>query len=355
MDLHVTLLIVYVLLAIVTSFACSIAEAVLLSITPSYIEGLKTEKPVLAELLRRLRLEQVDQSLAAILTLNTIAHTVGAIGAGAEAVQVFGSAWVGVVSAVMTLLILFLSEIIPKTIGAVHWKGLAGVTGRFVRMLIVVLYPLVWISERLTRLFAGSGEGSQFSRQEFLAMARVGEQAGRIDTQEFRVLRNLFKFGTLRIENIMTPRTVIAAVKLDQTAEEAMEQVTSLPFSRFPVYARDLNDITGLVLKDDLLLMSAQGKGDTPLEDIEREILFIPASISLPVLLETLLDNRQHIAIVVDEYGGTLGLVTLEDLVETLLGLEIMDETDEVPDLQAYARTKWRERAEALGLELDEE
>lgn len=354
MDIHVTLLIVYVLLAIVTSFACSIAEAVLLSITPSYIEGLKAEKPVLAELLRRLRLDQVDQSLAAILTLNTIAHTVGAIGAGAEAVQVFGNAWVGVVSAVMTLLILFLSEIIPKTIGAVHWKSLAGVTGRFVRMLIIVLYPLVWVSERLTRLFSRRSEGSQFSRQEFLAMARVGEQAGRIEEDELRVLRNLFKFGTLRIENIMTPRTVIAAVKLDQTVAEAMDQITSLPFSRFPVYGRDLNDITGLLLKDDLLLASARGKGDIPLEDIEREMLFVPASVSLPALLETLLDNRQHIATVVDEYGGTLGLVTLEDLVETLLGLEIMDETDEVPDLQAYARTKWRERAEALGLELDE-
>ncbi|NNF04733.1 MAG: HlyC/CorC family transporter [Rhodothermales bacterium] len=355
MDPHVLYLILYVLLAILTSFACSISEAVLLSITPSYIEGMKEEKPVLASLLRRLRLDEVDKSLAAILTLNTIAHTVGAIGAGAEAVQVFGSKWVGIVSAVMTLLILFLSEIIPKTIGAVHWKTLASVTGSFIRFLIIALYPLVWVSEGLTRLFAGSGKDQLFSRKEFLAMARVGEQEGRIDDRELSVLRNLFKFGSLRIENIMTPRTVISALRRKQTVAEAMEIVTAMPFSRFPVYGQDLNDITGLVLKDELLLINARGNGETPLREIEREIVFVPASIRLPALLETLLDNRQHLAIVVDEYGGTLGLVTLEDLVETLLGLEIMDETDEVPDLQAYARTKWRERAEALGLALDED
>lgn len=355
MDIHVILLIVYVLLAIVTSFACSIAEAVLLSITPSYIEGLKAEKPTVAALLRKLRIDQVDQSLAAILTLNTIAHTVGAIGSGAEAVQVFGSTWVGVFSAVMTLMILFLSEIIPKTIGAVHWKSLAALTARFVRMLIIVLYPLVWVSERLTRLFSGSGKGHQFSRQEFLAMARVGEQAGRIEKEEFRILRNLFKFSSLRIQDIMTPRTVISAVAQNQTVNDAMGRITSLPFSRFPVFGRDLNDITGLVLKDDLLLTSAQGNGDTPLSELRRDVLFVPESVSLSVLLEKLLDDRQHLAVVVDEYGGTLGLVTLEDLVETLLGLEIMDETDEVPDLQAYARTKWRERAEGLGLALDED
>jgi len=355
MDTHVILLIVYVLLAIVTSFACSIAEAVLLSITPSYIEGVKSEKPALAGLLRKLRLDQVDQSLAAILTLATTAHTVGAIGAGAEAVQVFGNAWVGVFSAIMTLLILFLSEIIPKTIGAVHWKGLAGLTARFVRLLIIVLYPLVWISERLTRLYSGGGKGHHFIRQEFLAMARVGEQSGRIEADEFRILRNLFKFSTLRIRDIMTPRTVISAVAQKQTVNDAMGRITSLPFSRFPVYGRDLNDITGIVLKDDLLLTSAKGNGETPLSELRRDVLFVPDSVSLSILLETLLDDRQHLAIVVDEYGGTLGLVTLEDLVETLLGLEIMDETDEVPDLQAYARTKWRERAEALGLEMDEE
>ncbi|UCH94441.1 MAG: DUF21 domain-containing protein, partial [Candidatus Aminicenantes bacterium] len=204
----VVLLVMFVLLALMVSFLCSVAEAVLLSITPSYIARLREEKPKLAALLKRLKQDNVDQSLAAILTLNTIAHTVGAVGAGAKAAVVFGSTWVGLFSALMTLMILFLSEIIPKTLGAVFWRKLAGATAIFVHGLILTLYPLIKVSEGLTRLIARRKNLHGFSREEFVAMARIGEQAGQIDKDQSRIIRNLFRLESLKAADIMTPRTV---------------------------------------------------------------------------------------------------------------------------------------------------
>ncbi|MGD8985673.1 MAG: CNNM domain-containing protein, partial [Desulfobacteraceae bacterium] len=211
MNTDVLQLIAYVLLALGISFLCSVAEAVLLSVTPSYIESVKEKRPKRAALLKRLKQEKVDQALAAILTLNTIAHTVGAIGAGAKATVVFGSYWFGLFSAGMTFMILFLSEIIPKTIGAVYWSKLTGPTALFVRMLMVILYPVVWISEKLTRFIARRKDLHVFSREELVAMARIGEHTGHIQKSESRIIRNLFRFDSIRITDIMTPRTVISA------------------------------------------------------------------------------------------------------------------------------------------------
>lgn len=348
---NAVMLIIYVSLALGFSFLCSVAEAVLLSVTPSYIEGLKEKRPKQAALLKRLKHDKVDQSLAAILTLNTIAHTVGAIGAGAQATVVFGSAWFGLFSAVMTLMILFLSEIVPKTIGAIYWSRLAGPTAFFVRMLIVILYPIVWTSERLTRLVAHGKNLHVFSREEFIAMARVGEQIGQIQNRESLIIRNLFRFESLKVTDIMTPRTVISALPEDITIMGALTHVTQTPFSRLPLYRANIDDITGFVLKNDILIFRAQGRSDEKLKSLKRDILAVPESASLSILLERLLKDRQHIAIVVDEYGGTKGLVTLEDLVETLMGLEIMDETDNVEDMRALARKQWAERVKALGIE----
>ena len=346
----VILLAAYVLLALVFSFLCSVAEAVLLSITPSFIAGLKEDRPKLAALLKRLKQDNVDQSLAAILTLNTIAHTVGAIGSGAKATAVFGSAWFGLFSAVMTLMILFLSEIIPKTLGAVYWRRLAGLTALFVRGLILALYPLIWLSEGLTRLIARRKGLHVFSREEFVAMAGIGEQAGEINPHESRIIRNLFRLGKLTAKDIMTPRTVIVALKADATVAEALESEPESVFSRLPLYHTDLDDISGFVLRDDLLLALAQDKNDLKLESLKREILTVSGDMPLSALLEFFLDKRQHIALVIGEYGGTKGLVTLEDAVETLLGLEIVDELDPVEDMQALARQQWARRARSLGL-----
>jgi len=347
----VALLIIYVLLALIVSFLCSIAEAVVLSITPSYIAGLEQDAPKKAALLRRIKQDNVDHSLAAILTLNTIAHTVGAIGAGAQAIVVFGNAWFGVFSAVMTLMILFLSEIIPKTLGAVHWRTLAGPTAWFVRAMIVTLYPLILITERLTRLIARNRKLHNFSREEFVAMAGIGERSGEIKERESRIIRNLFRFSELRARDIMTPRTVIFGLQQERTVDDVLDQSAEVTFSRIPVFKTDLDDITGFVLKDELLLTKAQGRGAITLASLRRDISNTFPETSLTELLEFLLDRREHIALVVDEYGGATGLVTLEDVVETLLGMEVVDEMDEVVDMQALAREQWARRARALGLD----
>ena len=353
MGADVFLLFLYVSLALVVSFLCSVAEAVLLSVTPSYIEGLKETRPQRATLLKRLKQDRVDQALAAILTLNTVAHTVGAIGAGAKATVIFGSSWFGLFSAAMTLMILFLSEIIPKTIGAVYWAKLAGPVAFFVQLLIVGLYPIVRISEGLTIWIAKGRNVQVFSRDEFIAMARMGEFTGHLQEGESRIIRNLFRFETLRITDIMTPRTVISALAQDMTIAEALRSVTKTPFSRLPLYKRNLDDITGFVLKNDVLLFNAQGRGEEALATLRRDMLAVPVSVSLSVLLENFLKNRHHIAIVVDEHGGTMGLVTLEDLIETMTGMEIMDETDNVEDMRALARKRWLERAKALGIAVE--
>ncbi len=348
------LLLSYILLALVFSFLCSVAEAVLLSITPSYIAGLRDRKPKLATLLKRLKQDNVDQSLAAILTLNTIAHTVGAIGSGSKATVVFGSAWFGLFSALMTLAILFLSEIIPKTIGAVYWRNLAGLTAQFVRGLIWSLYPLIWVSEALTRLIARRKSVHVFSREEFIAMAGIGERAGKLDQRESQIIRNLFRFDSLTAKDIMTPRTVISGFPQDMSVNEALDAKPSVAFSRLPVYQRNLDHITGFILRDDLLIAKAQDRGEVKLETLKREIKTVLDDMSLSKLLEFLLEKRQYIALVIDEYGGTQGLVTTEDVVETLLGMEIVDEMDRVEDMQALARKQWAKRAKALGLEVDD-
>jgi CBS domain containing-hemolysin-like protein len=347
MNVDVFLLIIYVTFALLFSFLCSIAEAVLLSITPSYIEEQKEKFPKRAALLKRLRQDNIDQSLAAILTLNTIAHTVGAILSGAQATIVFGNTWFGLFSAFMTLAVLIFSEIVPKTIGAIHWAKLTGPTTTFVNSLILLLYPLVWLSERITKLISRGNDVHLFSRQEFLAMARIGGESGHLSDNESQIISNLFKFGSLRVEDIMTPRTVVSALQEDMIIEEAVSSIANAPFSRLPVYANDIHSVTGFVLKDDVLLREAQNRGRETLKSIKRPIHAVPEKASLSKLLEHLLKHHQHVAVVLDEYGETSGLVTLEDLVETLMGMEIVDEKDNVVDMRVLARKKWAERARA--------
>ena len=349
----VVLLVAYVLMALVFSFLCSIAEAVLLSITPSYIAGLQPDRPKLAALWKRLKQDNLDQSLAAILTLNTIAHTIGAIGSGAKATIIFGSTWFGVFSAIMTLMILFLSEIIPKTLGAVFWRKLVGITAIFVRSLVLILFPLIWISERLTRLIAKRKDLHVFSRKEFVAMAMVGEQAGQIRERESGIIHNLFRFESIKAKDIMTPRTVIVAFPQDMTVTEALDLKSHTSFSRLPLYREGLDDITGFILKTDMLISKANGQKDVKLLTLKRDIMTVAGEMPLSGLLEFFLNHRQHIALVVDEYGGTTGIVTLEDVVETLLGMEIVDEMDKVEDMQALARRQWEKRARAIGLQVN--
>jgi CBS domain containing-hemolysin-like protein len=349
------LLVLYVVLALAFSFLCSIAEASLLSITPAYVAGLREQDPRKAELLRELKGEKIDQALAAILTVNTIAHTVGAIGAGSKAVTVFGSVWFGVFSAVMTLLILFLSEIIPKTFGAVYWRELSGATAIYVNILIKVTYPLIVVSEKITKWISGSKQTGDFNREEFVAMAGLGHETGHINERESKIRANLFRFKSLQTKDIMTPRIVVTALKADMTVDQVLANPDRVNFSRLPIYSQSIDAITGFVLREDLLVAQNRGKGGSEVSEFRREIVAVLDTLPLSKLLETLLQERQHIALVVGEYGETEGIVTLEDVVETLLGIEILDEGDKVEDMQQLARQLWGRRAQRMGIRLGEE
>ncbi|WP_201588218.1 CNNM domain-containing protein [Psychrobacter jeotgali] len=352
---NIALLVLFVVIAIGISFICSLAESALLSMTPSFIADVQESNPKKAGMLQRLKVDNIDQSLAAILTLNTVAHTLGSIGAGAQATIVFGSAWFGLFSAVMTLAILFISEIIPKTLGTVYWRQLSGMVAYFVRGIIVVLYPLIWISERLTKLLVRGKEPQTFSRREFAALASIGEESGQIDPLESRIIRNLLAFGAIKVEDIMTPRSVMLAFEQNKTVAELLADRPKLTFSRLPIYDGDLDNVTGFVLKTDILLAKVNHAMHKPLTQFQREITFVFSKMKLFDLLELMLKNRIHIAITVGEYGEVKGLVTLEDVFETLLGLEIVDEIDRVEDMQALARQMMDRRVERLGMKLSDD
>ena len=349
---RLVMMFVYAIVALLFSFLCSVAEAVILSVSPSYIANLKNSgKSKNALLLDRLK-TNIDRSLAAILTLNTIAHTVGAGGAGAEAAAYFGPRYVGVAMVILTLLILFLSEIIPKTLGALYWRSLAGVTAQFIQLLIWILYPLILVSELLTKWLTRGKRTHEFSRDEFAAMVDIGAKAGKLDPTESRILNNLFLFPELCAEDIMTPRTVVFALQQDLKVNEVLQEHTEINFSRIPVYADNQDEVTGFVLKTDILLNQHSSGGQGRLRDLKREIRGVHERTLLSKVLEELLDNRSHILLVVDDYGGMEGIVTLEDVVETLIGIEIVDEADTIDDMRRLARQKWEDRMKSAGIDV---
>ena len=350
-DGSVTLLVVYLCVAIGFSFLCSIAEAVLLSISPSFVAQKKAEGNAAGDRLEMLK-KDVDRPLAAILSLNTIAHTVGAAGVGAESAAVFGSEWIGATSAVLTLLILVFSEIIPKTLGATYWRALSGFVASVLPWLITLMMPLVWLSDGLTWMIARGQKGGTVSRAEIAALAALGEKEGHLDASEGRILTNLLKFRQLKVADVMTPRTVVVAFRQATTVGELFEKHPEIPVSRLPIYRDKLDDLTGFVHKNDLLLAHARGENDRTLGDFRRPLTTVRDKASLSELFDLLLDERAHLAGVIDRFGGFDGVVTLEDLIETLLGLEITDEHDSAEDMRVLAREKWERRAKRLGLEV---
>ena len=342
-----TLLVVYVSVAIGVSFLCSIMEAVLLSVTPAYVGALDTERPEVAHRLRELK-DDVDRPLAAILTLNTVAHTIGAAGAGAEAAAYFGNGAIGIFSAILTLGILVLSEIIPKTLGAVYWRGLAPVVSRALKPLILLLFPLVVMSQWFAKLLTRGEKKGDVSREELAALADIGAEEGVFNPREAQLFKSLLRFKSLSVSDVMTPRTVVVAFAETASVQELVD--ARRPFSRYPIYAASSDDITGYVLLSEALTKVADDATETPLSSLRRELVVVPEDESLLEVFERLVEGREHIARVVDEYGGTAGIATMEDVIETLLGLEITDENDTDEDMQALARERWRERAAQLGL-----
>lgn len=352
-----TLLIIFAALSIFFSFLCSILEAVLLSVTATFISVKKQEGKAFATQLEVLK-NDVDKPLIAILTLNTVAHTVGAILVGVQAeqlpykVDLFGMNIVGIVSAIMTVLILIVSEIIPKTIGATHWKKLASISTTILSLLIFVFKwtGILWLLQLFTKIFGKGAHGSVLSREDFTAMTDIAEQEGVFQESESKVIKNLLSFKEVQVKDIMTPRTVLKSANEEQTIQAFFDEHPMLRFSRIPIYQGNSDNITGYFLKDQLLEAIINGNGDKPLSEIKRTILVTKRDLPIPSLFEQLIDQREHIALVVDEYGSVSGLVTQEDMIETLLGLEIMDESDNIEDLQLLARKSWERRAKRLGI-----
>ncbi|MBB6520728.1 hemolysin family protein [Pseudoteredinibacter isoporae] len=340
------LLITYMVLAIVISFLCSVMEAVLLSITPSYIGVLRKENEILAKRVQTLK-DNIDQPLSAILTLNTVAHTAGAAGVGAQAAVVFSDAAVGIASAIMTLLVLVLSEIIPKTLGATYWRALTPSVSISLVFLVKVFKPFVWLADRLTRLLGKKEDEAHYIRQEIEVMAELGSKAGALNQDESDTIRSLLNFRTASLKDVMTPQTVLFKVHKDMTVDEYLSEHGSVPFSRVLVYDEDGDDVIGFVHKNDLMLAYHRVGHDYRVGKLVKSLYTVPETLSAPSLFQNLLQRREHIALVVDEYGAVQGIVTLEDLLESLIGVEIVDEHDRVSDMQAEAQQLWRERLES--------
>ncbi|PKG40865.1 CNNM domain-containing protein [Psychromonas sp. Urea-02u-13] len=337
-----TLLITYLVLAIGISFVCSILEAVLLSVTPTYIALIKDKKPREAKMLTKMK-SQLDQSISSILILNTFAHTMGAAGVGGQAVRIYGEQWETLIAVLLTLAILYFSEIIPKTLGATFWKQLAIPSAYVIAVLIKIVFPLVWLSTRLTRLFSGNKKDS-ISREEVLAFTALGYKEGAIATQENKLVENILKLRDAKAKDILTPRTVVHALSDECTVKQALEADQTKHFTRIPVYQNTIDEITGMVIKGQLFEWERQGKGDTLLSELQMPLHRISENYPVLNLLDLFIKRHEQQFLVEDRFGQTAGVVTLEDAVETLLGREIVDESDNIEDLQKFAKQSYRER-----------
>lgn len=283
----------------------------------------------------------IDRPVAAILTLNTVAHTIGAAGVGSESVKVFGEAYFGIISAILTLLILVLSEIIPKTIGASYWRTLAMPSAKIIKVLIVIAYPLVWLSELLTRCVSPKIQPLTVSREEVAAMVSVGTDEGVIEDAENKVIQSFLKLSNVKAEDIMTPYVVVSSVSTGTTMKEFYDNKALAPFSRIPVFETGREFITGYVRRANVLEMLTQDKFTMQLKDIVRPILFFMEDAKVSDIWQRMLQEKEHISVITDEYGCMRGIVTMEDVIETMLGVEIMDECDTTENLQAMARKKF--------------
>ncbi len=337
-----TLLFVYLSIAIGVSFLCSVLEAVLLSITPSYVEQVSTSSPRTGGMLAKVK-GRLDESLSSILILNTFAHTMGAAGVGSQAVRVFGEKWETLIAVLLTLAILYFSEIIPKTLGATFWKKLAVPAVFIISWLVRLVYPLVWLSTRLTRLFSGNKE-NEITREEIIALASLGHKDGTLFSQENEYLSNVLGLREIRTEQVLTPRSVVHMLDQNMTVSEALDHPKTKQFTRMPIYGEGFDDIQGKVIKRDLFEAERAGHGDDPISQYAKPIFRVSEKLPVQQLLDLFINQHAHLFLVEDEFGQTAGIVTLEDAIETLLGREIVDESDVVEDMQALARGKYRER-----------
>lgn len=331
------LLLLYLALSLCVSFLCSLLEASLLSVSPAYVAS-QVEKGHRAAGLMQQYKQSPDRALAAILTLNTIAHTIGAAGVGAQVVAIWSEAWLGLASALLTLAILFLTEIVPKTLGSRKATSLVGFTARTIQVMIWGLFPLVWTAQRMSKAMGGGHAAVQVSRDEVAAMAEMGKQGGDLTPGEARAIRNLLALRKIRVSDIMTPRPAVQFVQADMTVEEFARSEHETPFARMPVVDGDIDKVIGVIHRMVILDSLRAGNGGVRFQELARPLEAIPAAAFVSHAMERILAKREHMLLVVDEYGGTDGVVTLEDIMETMLGVEIMDESDTEADMREYAR-----------------
>ena len=348
-----SLLIAFFVLAIFFSFLCSLWEAVLLSITPTYARIEQNKGTALGQTLHDFK-ENIDRPLAAILTLNTIAHTVGAIGVGEQAAIIWSDSnpliTRLIVPAGMTLAVLILSEIVPKTIGALYWQRLVKFTVFSLKFLMFVLAPLVWVGQLITKSIKHSADGPILTRNDFMAMAELGAQEGVFEPGESQMLDSMLKFKSIEVSDVMTPRTVVSATTEEQTIRHYYENRPSKHFSRIPTHSSANKDlITGYILKVDVIEAMLEGRGEESLKELRRDIIAVDQSFAITDLFQLLTSRKEHIAVVLDEFGGMHGIITMEDIIETILGMEIVDETDAEIDMRELAKRHREKRAQLLG------
>lgn len=335
------LLILYFLLAVVVSFVCSVLESVLLSVNMPYISVLEKENPGAARLLKDHKVN-ISKSISSILILNTIANTLGAAAVGAQAEAIFGSEAVFYVSVVLTFAILFLSEIIPKTIGAVYWKKLAPMSAYLIRIFIWMTYPIILMTLFVTARIKKDKDSFSLTREELLESALQSEDEGVLDEQESDVIENILKLDTIKIHEILTPRTVVFALDGSRTIKEIMENEPAIfKFSRVPVYDGDIENITGMVLTKKIFKQALTDQ-QVQLSSIQKDIYKINENIPVSMALDLFIKKKEHMFLVLDSYDQTEGIVTLEDCVETILGVEIMDESDSHADMREVAKHKMK-------------
>lgn len=342
------LLTIYVSIAIGVSFICSVLEAVLLSISPSYIAQLKQNGHPAAASLDKLKTD-IDRPLASILTLNTIAHTIGAATAGAQAAVVFGSQWLGVFSAVLTLGILVLSEIVPKTIGATYWRQLAPASSTVLRWMVFFLTPFVWFSEQITKRLA-RGHQAPKMRDELSAMAILAKESGEFAEGESKILSNLLGIQDVPVTQVMTPRPVVFRVDAEMSVNVFLEKHKDTPFSRPLVYSEQSDNIIGFVHRLELFRLQQAGCGEKALGEVMRPIHVLLNNMGLAKAFDQMMANRLQLSLVVDEYGTIQGIITLEDIFEHLVGEEIVDEADKTTDMQELAFQRWEKWKETHGV-----
>ena len=333
----------FLLGAMTISFICSILEATLMSTPLSYVNMREDEGYKPATRFKRYKTDNA-RPIAAILSLNTIANTIGAAGVGAQATEVFGSHWFGIVSAITTILILVFSEIIPKTIGSRHWKKLMGFTTNSLRLIIIVLFPIVWVVEKLSKTIAEDEDEAAVSREEVAAMADMAEDEEVIDEDENKIIQNVIKLDDVKAEDVMTPTTVAAIAPEQMTLKEFYRDKAYSHFSRIPVYSDSDEYITGYVLRSEALELLTEDKFNMTLGEIKRDIVMYKEEMPVSEIWDSMLRNKRHIACVIDEYGSFQGIITLEDIIETIVGLEIMDERDDVADMRQLALDRWHQR-----------